>query len=184
MTKLPPAGFDRQYQTHLKHLKLKGLQPKTIEAYSRAIRRLGAHFDHRIHHLTEAPLIGYRRRTREDRRSRLPCGVPSDRVSETLTGERRASAPMSRETRAPGIGGRRRHISRTCPLSARHRRHGRLNAANFAPASTNPARSQSNSKKIFATRRPSRRARAGLVQQTDQVAASRDLSLVVMRRRD
>jgi len=31
--------FDRQYQTHLKHLKLKGLQPKTIDAYARAIRR-------------------------------------------------------------------------------------------------------------------------------------------------
>ena len=26
--------FDRQYQTHLKHLKLKGLQPKTVEAYA------------------------------------------------------------------------------------------------------------------------------------------------------
>ena len=33
--------FDRQYQTHLKHLKLKGLQPKTIDAYARAIRRMG-----------------------------------------------------------------------------------------------------------------------------------------------
>ena len=31
------AHFDQQYQTHLKHLKLKGLQPKTIDAYSRAI---------------------------------------------------------------------------------------------------------------------------------------------------
>jgi len=47
MTKPSNAEFDRQYQTHLKHLKLKGLQPKTIEAYSRAIRRIGAHFDHR-----------------------------------------------------------------------------------------------------------------------------------------
>ena len=33
----PQSHFDQQYQTHLKHLKLKGLQPKTIEAYSRAI---------------------------------------------------------------------------------------------------------------------------------------------------
>jgi integrase/recombinase XerD len=32
--------FARQYQTHLNHLKLKGLQPKTIDAYARAIRRL------------------------------------------------------------------------------------------------------------------------------------------------
>ena len=38
------AHFDRQYQSHLKHLKLKGLQPKTVEAYSRAIRRIGNGF--------------------------------------------------------------------------------------------------------------------------------------------
>ena len=42
------SHFDRQYQTHLKHLKLKGLQPKTIDAYSRTIRRIGARFDHQI----------------------------------------------------------------------------------------------------------------------------------------
>ena len=29
------ADFDQRYQTHLKHLKLKGLQPKTIDAYGR-----------------------------------------------------------------------------------------------------------------------------------------------------
>ena len=28
------AAFDQRYQTHLKHLKLKGLQPKTIDAYA------------------------------------------------------------------------------------------------------------------------------------------------------
>ena len=33
--------FNQRYQAHLKHLKLKGLQPKTIDAYSRAIRRIG-----------------------------------------------------------------------------------------------------------------------------------------------
>ncbi|MCX7147789.1 MAG: site-specific integrase [Rhodocyclales bacterium] len=53
------AHFDRQYQTHLKHLKLKGLQPKTIEAYSRAIRRIGDYFDHQIDALTEAQLTDY-----------------------------------------------------------------------------------------------------------------------------
>ena len=53
------AHFDRQYQTHLKHLKLKGLQPKTIEAYSRAIRRIGKHFAGRIDDLTEAQLTDY-----------------------------------------------------------------------------------------------------------------------------
>ena len=53
------ANFDRQYQTHLKHLKLKGLQPKTIDAYARAIRRIGDYFDHRIDHLTEPQLTRY-----------------------------------------------------------------------------------------------------------------------------
>jgi site-specific recombinase XerD len=51
--------FDRQYQTHLKHLKLKGLQPKTIEAYSRAIRRVGDYFGHQIDDLSEAQLTNY-----------------------------------------------------------------------------------------------------------------------------
>jgi integrase/recombinase XerD len=51
--------FDRLYQTHLKHLKLKGLQPKTIEAYARAIRRVGEYFDHQIEALTEAQLTDY-----------------------------------------------------------------------------------------------------------------------------
>ena len=41
MDTTPAAHFDRQYQLHLKHLKLKGLQPKTIDAYARAIRRIG-----------------------------------------------------------------------------------------------------------------------------------------------
>jgi site-specific recombinase XerD len=40
-------------------LKLKGLQPKTIEAYSRAIRRIGRRFDGRIDDLTEAQLTDY-----------------------------------------------------------------------------------------------------------------------------
>ena len=51
--------FDNNYQLHLKHLKLKGLQPKTIEAYSRAIRRVGNYFDHQIEHLTETDLMDY-----------------------------------------------------------------------------------------------------------------------------
>ena len=42
-----------------KHLKLKGLQPKTIEAYSRALRRIGAYFDYRIDDLSEQQLIDY-----------------------------------------------------------------------------------------------------------------------------
>ena len=59
MTNDTAAHFDRHYQTHLKHLKLKGLQPKTIEAYSRAIRRIGDYFDHQIDALTEAQLTDY-----------------------------------------------------------------------------------------------------------------------------
>ena len=48
------AHFDQQYQLHLKHLKLKGLQPKTIDAY--AIRRLGGYFSGQIDALSEAQL--------------------------------------------------------------------------------------------------------------------------------
>lgn len=59
MTTTAAEHFDRQYQTHLKHLKLKGLQPKTIEAYARAIRRLGGYFSHRIDDLSEAQLTDY-----------------------------------------------------------------------------------------------------------------------------
>ena len=59
MTTSSTTGFDAQYQTHLKHLKLKGLRPKTIEAYSRAIRRIGARFDHRIDSLSEPQLTDY-----------------------------------------------------------------------------------------------------------------------------
>jgi integrase/recombinase XerD len=51
--------FDRQYQTHLKHLKLKGLQPKTIDAYARAIRRMGTYFSHHIDDLSETQLTDY-----------------------------------------------------------------------------------------------------------------------------
>src|SRR3972149_3022669 len=53
------ATFNQRYQAHLKHLKLKGLQPKTIDAYSRAIRRIGKHFDHQIDDLSEGQLTDY-----------------------------------------------------------------------------------------------------------------------------
>lgn len=53
------AHFDRQYQTHLKHLRLKGLQPKTIDAYARAIRRIGGYFGHQIDVLSESQLTDY-----------------------------------------------------------------------------------------------------------------------------
>ena len=53
------AHFNRHYQSHLKHLKLKGLQPKTVEAYSRAIHRIGDYFDHQIDRLTVQQLTDY-----------------------------------------------------------------------------------------------------------------------------
>jgi site-specific recombinase XerD len=59
MTSSSESQFKQNYQTHLKHLKLKGLQPKTIEAYSRAIRRIGAYFDHQIDDLSEQQLTDY-----------------------------------------------------------------------------------------------------------------------------
>ena len=53
MTSSIDSTFKRDYQTHLQHLRLKGLQPKTIEAYARAIRRIGDYFDHHLHDLSE-----------------------------------------------------------------------------------------------------------------------------------
>ena len=59
MNPVTKAEFDQRYQTHLKHLKLKGLQPKTIDAYSRAIRHMGDYFDHAIDNLSPAQLTDY-----------------------------------------------------------------------------------------------------------------------------
>ena len=53
MTPSLESTFKQDYQKHLQHLKLKGLQPKTIDAYSRAIRRIGKYFDHHINDLSE-----------------------------------------------------------------------------------------------------------------------------------
>jgi len=53
------TDFKQNYQTHLKHLKLKGLQPKTIEAYSRATRRIGVYFNDQVNDLSEPQLTDY-----------------------------------------------------------------------------------------------------------------------------
>jgi len=37
--------FNKLYQSHLRLLKLQGKSQKTIDAYSRAIRRVSEHFD-------------------------------------------------------------------------------------------------------------------------------------------
>jgi len=59
MTPSNDSTFKRDYQTHLQHLKLKGLQSKTIDAYARAIRRIGDYFEHQLHDLSEAQLLAY-----------------------------------------------------------------------------------------------------------------------------
>lgn len=59
MTSSTKSNFNTNYKTHLKHPKLKGLQPKTIDAYSRAICRIGAYFDYQIDDLSEQQLTDY-----------------------------------------------------------------------------------------------------------------------------
>ena len=53
------ANFKHNYQSHLKHLKFKGLQPKTIDAYARAIRHIGVYFDYQLEELPEHQLADY-----------------------------------------------------------------------------------------------------------------------------
>ena len=54
-----PQPFARNYESLLKRLKLRGMQPKTIEAYSHGVRRAGAHFDYRIDDLSKGQLTDY-----------------------------------------------------------------------------------------------------------------------------
>ena len=51
--------FNHYYDLHRKHLKLKGLQPKTIDAYSRAIRRIGEYFQYQLEDLKQDQLLNY-----------------------------------------------------------------------------------------------------------------------------
>jgi hypothetical protein len=53
------SHFQQRYESQLKHLKLEGLQPKTIKAYARALRRIGAYFDYQIDDLCEQQLVDY-----------------------------------------------------------------------------------------------------------------------------
>ncbi len=54
-----PQPFADLYRQHLQHLQLKGLRPKTIDAYARAMRRIGAHFDFKVSALSPAQLSDY-----------------------------------------------------------------------------------------------------------------------------
>jgi site-specific recombinase XerD len=53
------SKFDHNDARLLQHLELEGLQPKTIEAYSRAIRRIGERFGGQIESLSEPQLTDY-----------------------------------------------------------------------------------------------------------------------------
>lgn len=54
-----PQPFARNYESLLKRLKLRGMQPKTIEAYSHGVRRAAAHFGYRIDGLSKDQLTDY-----------------------------------------------------------------------------------------------------------------------------
>ena len=59
-TRIPnDQQFNKYYTKHCKYLKLKGLQPKTIDAYARAIRRIGNYFDSQLDNLTSDQLLDY-----------------------------------------------------------------------------------------------------------------------------
>ena len=59
MTSSIESKYNHYYDLHCKHLKLKGLQPKTIEAYSRGIRRIADYFDGHLGVLSEEQLLDY-----------------------------------------------------------------------------------------------------------------------------
>ncbi len=59
MTSLNESTFKKDFNTHCQHLKLQGLQPKTIEAYERGVARVGAYFNNQIKELSEEQLLDY-----------------------------------------------------------------------------------------------------------------------------
>lgn len=54
-----PVSFAQNHERLLKRLKLRGMQPKTIESYSHGVRRAGAHFEYQIDHLSKDQLTDY-----------------------------------------------------------------------------------------------------------------------------
>ena len=59
MTTSLETRFNQDYQKLQQHLTLKGLQPSTIDAYSRAIRRIGHYFNYHVYDLTEQQLVDF-----------------------------------------------------------------------------------------------------------------------------
>lgn len=54
-----PQPFAGNYERLLKRLKLRGMQPKTIESYSHGVRRAAAYFDYQIDGLNKDQLTDY-----------------------------------------------------------------------------------------------------------------------------
>lgn len=54
-----PEPFNSLYDAHVKRLKLKQFKPKTVEAYERAVRRIGEYFDYDVQALSESQLLDY-----------------------------------------------------------------------------------------------------------------------------
>ncbi len=59
MTPSIESKYNHYYSQHCKHLKLQGLQPKTIEAYSRGVRRIAAYFNGHLDDLSQDQLLDY-----------------------------------------------------------------------------------------------------------------------------
>lgn len=59
-TKLPKnRQFNKLYSKHCKLLQLAGYQPKTIDSYARAIRRIGNYFNCKLTNLSQDQLLDY-----------------------------------------------------------------------------------------------------------------------------
>lgn len=59
MTPSIETKYNQYYSQLCKHLKLKGLQPKTIDAYSHGVRRIAHYFNYHIDDLTTDQLLDY-----------------------------------------------------------------------------------------------------------------------------
>jgi hypothetical protein len=91
MSAVTASDLDRHHEVHLRHMRLKALQPKTIEACARANGRLGNCFDHQIGDLSEAD--------REGIASPICArGIPGVRSSSTGTGSGNLISRILRST--------------------------------------------------------------------------------------
>lgn len=59
MTSSIESKYNKYYTLHCQYLKLQGFQPKTIEAYSRGIRRIADHFNGDLDNLSHDQLLDY-----------------------------------------------------------------------------------------------------------------------------